>query len=108
MAPNPTTDLEQRFRDERERLRHQLAELEAGSPEALDVDHGFADSGQVAAELSEAQALAHSLRDQIKHLDEALAAIATGDYGRCEVCGGDIGEARLEAMPATRRCIQHA
>jgi RNA polymerase-binding transcription factor DksA len=108
VAQNPTTDLEQRFHEERERLRHQLAELESGSDEALDFDEGFADSGQVAAELGEAQALAHSLREQIQHLDDALAAIAAGDYGRCEVCGGDIGEARLEAMPATRRCIQHA
>ncbi|HSL57819.1 MAG TPA: TraR/DksA C4-type zinc finger protein [Acidimicrobiales bacterium] len=108
MPDQRETDLSQRFVEERDHLRHQLAELEAGSAESLDFDDGFADSGQVAAEQGEAQALAHSLRDQIRDLDAAIAAIAEGSYGRCEVCGGEIGEARLEAMPATRRCIAHA
>ena len=31
-----------------------------------------------------------------------------GTYGKCETCGEEIAEARLEAMPATRYCINHA
>jgi DnaK suppressor protein len=41
-------------------------------------------------------------RDQ---LDEALRRLDEGLYGLCEECGGDIGEARLKALPFARRCI---
>ncbi len=31
-----------------------------------------------------------------------------GTYGLCEVCGGVIPEARLEARPMSTRDVQHA
>lgn len=34
--------------------------------------------------------------------------LAAGTYGRCEACGAQIGEERLDALPATRTCIRHA
>jgi RNA polymerase-binding transcription factor DksA len=41
-------------------------------------------------------------------VDDALAKLDNGTYGRCESCGGPIGDARLEAMPAARLCISCA
>ncbi|MDQ3307686.1 MAG: TraR/DksA C4-type zinc finger protein [Actinomycetota bacterium] len=38
----------------------------------------------------------------------AEAKIDEGSYGRCDVCGEDIGAARLEARPWATRCIDHA
>ena len=38
----------------------------------------------------------------------ALGRLEDGTYGSCEVCGVAIAPARLEAMPATRYCINHA
>lgn len=38
-------------------------------------------------------------------IDAALARIADGSYGQCEVCGGAIGRDRLRALPAIRRCV---
>jgi len=38
-------------------------------------------------------------------IDAALARIADGSYGQCEVCGGAIGRDRLRALPAVRRCV---
>jgi RNA polymerase-binding transcription factor DksA len=92
---------------EREHLRAQLGELGSG-PEGLSFDENFADSGQVAAEQGEAKVLAASLRDQLDDVERALAKLDDSRYGLCEVCGREIAEARLEAMPATRFCIDHA
>jgi len=93
---------------ERVRLEGQLDHLADGRDESAEFDEGFADSGQVAAEKGEARSLANSLREQLDDVQAALAALDEGRYGLCEVCGEAIADARLEAMPTTRRCIQHA
>ncbi len=95
--------------DEREQLRRQLDDLGAnGGDNGMTFDENFADSGQVAAEQGETRMLAASLRDQLGDVDHALAKMEAGSYGTCERCGVEITEARIEAMPATRYCIQHA
>jgi RNA polymerase-binding transcription factor DksA len=88
---------------ERAHLSEQLAAIEG-----TDFDENFADSGQVAAEQGEAMTLAGSLKDQLDDVEGALAKLDEGTYGRCEVCEQPIGDARLEAMPAARFCIDHA
>lgn len=93
---------------EREHLRAQLGELVPGTEASLTFDENFADSGQVAAEQGEAQALAGPLLVQLADIEAALAKLDDGSYGTCETCGDPIAEARLEAMPATRFCITHA
>jgi len=90
---------------ERERLWGQLTEL---GVERDSFDEGFADSGQVTAERGEVDALASTLLENMKDVDDALAKLEQGTYGRCEVCGKPIAEARLEAMPSARTCIEHA
>ena len=92
---------------ERDRLSRQLAAL-GGGTNGSDLDHNFADSGQVAAEVGEARSLAGSLEDQLAAVQEALDRIDGGTYGLCESCGEPIGDARLEAMPETRWCIRCA
>ena len=43
---------------------------------------------------------------EIVEIDAALARIANGTYGTCEVCGGAIGRDRLRALPEVRRCVR--
>ena len=93
---------------ERAQLHTQLGELVPGRDTSLTFDENFADSGQVAAELGEAQALAGPLLGQLADVEAALAKLDDGTYGHCERCGDPIADARLEAMPHTRFCIQHA
>jgi len=52
--------------------------------------------------------LAADLQEALSDVDDALRRIADGTYGRCERCGNPISEARLEAMPAARRCLDCA
>ncbi len=41
----------------------------------------------------------------LREIDEALARIEDGSYGRCEACESWIRKVRLQAMPHTRLCI---
>lgn len=91
---------------ESERLRAQIVQL--GGEGDLSYDENFADSGQVAAEQGESKALLNQLGDQLRETLRALAKFDDDSYGLCERCGQPIAEPRLEAMPATRYCIEHA
>ena len=92
---------------EREHLAAQIDALEPGRTDSQ-VDDNFADSGQVAAEQGENQALAAQLRTELEEVERALTKLDDGTYGRCEVCDEPIAPARLEAMPSARFCITHA
>jgi RNA polymerase-binding transcription factor DksA len=92
--------------DERDRLEAQIASLQPGGASAF--DDNFADSGQVAAEQGENKVLASQLRSELEEVERALRKLDDGTYGKCETCGEPIAAPRLEAMPATRFCIQHA
>ncbi len=97
------TDLEH----ERDDLRERIDELDTeGSDHTF--DENFADSGQVQAEHNEHLTLAASLQEQLDDIERALARIDDGSYGTCEVCGAEIDDARLEAIPAATHCIDHA
>jgi DnaK suppressor protein len=62
----------------------------------------------IAFELSQASALLRSSSAGLAEVDAALERLAAGTYGSCTVCGGLIGEGRLEARPWTPYCIAHA
>lgn len=40
------------------------------------------------------------------HIEEALARIEDGSYGKCERCEQKIGMERLKALPHARLCIE--
>jgi RNA polymerase-binding transcription factor DksA len=93
---------------ERARLLAQLDELGFGPNGSLTYDTNFADSSQVTAERGEAERLASDLQESLDDVDNALERLAGGTYGICERCGNAISEARLEAMPTARRCLDCA
>lgn len=43
--------------------------------------------------------------DQLRLVDRAIARLDEGHYGRCEVCGEQIPEARLEVIPWAETCV---
>jgi DnaK suppressor protein len=70
-----------------------------------------ADFSEQAVELQNEEtmvALDAQLVQDAKDLQDALARLDNGQYGRCESCGESIDERRLEALPATRYCIDCA
>ena len=47
-----------------------------------------------------------SVDAELAEVAAALGRLEAGTYGRCEICGRDIAEGRLEAMPAARYCVE--
>ena len=42
---------------------------------------------------------------ELADVEHALDRLENGGYGTCEACGRSIDDARLEAQPATRFCV---
>ena len=103
MAEDLQADVRASLEEEREQLRGQLQELGG-----VTYDENFADSGQVAAEQGENRALVNQLEETLADVERALQKLDEGTYGVCESCGKPIAEARLEAMPASKLCIDCA
>ncbi len=108
MDTTTLTALRAELEQEREVLVRRLADLGWRGGEEPAFDEGFADSGQVAAEKGENRVLANQLQDTLEDVDRALRKMDEDRFGVCEDCGGPIAEPRLEAMPATRWCIDCA
>lgn len=94
--------------EDRRHLLAQIDELTVGGEVDLEYDADFADRGQVASEQGENRSLADAFESQLAQVERALARLDDGTYGTCSVCGSEIGADRLEAIPATDRCIEHA
>lgn len=71
-------------------------------------EEGFADSGQVTEQRSEALAQIEQARSRLQQVDEALERMDDGSYTTCIECGNEINPARLEARPLSIRCVDCA
>ena len=102
---DPVVDYRALLEEERTSLSHQLAELGFGDAGGLKYDPNFADSSQVTAERGEAGALAGELTEAARRGRGGHRPAGRRHLRPCERCGQPIAPARLEAMPAARRCI---
>jgi len=103
---------------EKERLEGLVREREAegvGTQSETDqiselssLDQHQGDIGTETFEREKDFSLLEQLEAEIGDLDAALRKIDDGTYGTCEVCGKQIEAERLEAVPGTRTCIEHA
>ncbi len=50
-------------------------------------------------------ALDHEGQVELRQIRQALTRLEAGEYFNCALCGGEIGEARLKAIPHTSLCI---
>lgn len=84
-------------------------ESETGSISELSSnDQHQGDLGSETFEREKDFSLLEQLEAEIGDLDAALCKVEEGTYGICEICGKEIAPERLEAMPGTRTCIDHA
>ena len=44
----------------------------------------------------------------VEKINSALDAMEEGTYGKCAVCGVEIPKGRLDAIPTTLTCVEHA
>jgi RNA polymerase-binding transcription factor DksA len=112
-----TQHFKKKLEAEKERLKAQMNTVGRSNPnvpdewEPLPVEGGTESDPVDQAE----QVISHEsntaiLADLEAHYDAVCAAlerIEKGTYGKCEVCGKTIEEARLEADPSASTCIAH-
>ena len=112
------TDLaRQRLADERERLTgvratfddEGLTEQSANDSvgELSSYDQHQADMGTETFEREKDLSILEQVEAELADVEHALRRLDEGTYGTCEVCGKVIPEERLEALPATRLCLEH-
>ena len=95
---------------ELERLREDLAKVES-EMDALIKDGGEgagddqADAGNKTFEREHEMSLLINARDMVIQTERAIDRIDNKSYGVCEVCGNQIGKARLEVFPRATLCM---
>jgi RNA polymerase-binding protein DksA len=113
---NVSTD---HFRDalvaERKRVQHALDVLHQENSTSVDDELGEVGSnsiddhpGDVATETHDREldyGLEENAEAVLNEIEAALTRIEDGTYGKCEICGRDIDEGRLEARPWATLCI---
>ena len=102
--------LRQTLVDRKAELEVELGRLTAPPTTGAAVSFGkrVGDGTTEAVERLSTTATARSIAHSIEDIDRALVKIDDGSYGKCDVCGNDIGVARLDALPAASRCVECA
>lgn len=107
--------IERQLRQERSDLSEALAHVNDALSRARSedgelsvVDQHIADIA-TDTELRELDVIQRQMiEDRMLLLDDALERIAGGRFGRCVVCDRQIAPGRLEALPWTPYCLDHA
>ena len=94
----------------RERILRAAADLAAddlgpGEINSAAGDQHLADHASDLVDLEVDQSLGENADNVIAEIDDALWRIEDGTYGTCAVCGAEIPEERLEAVPYATLCL---
>ena len=105
----------QRLADERDRLvgvrttfdeEHLSDQSESDSlGEISSYDQHQADLGTETFEREKDLSILEQVEAELADVEHALRRLDDGTYGTCEACGKVIDDARLEALPAARFCL---
>lgn len=103
------TRLEQE-RTRLEGLREGFDDLNSESEEASlgelsSMDQHQADVGTETFNRERDLSILENVEAELADIEHAIHRLDDGSYGTCEACGKSIDDARLEAMPAARFCL---
>lgn len=91
-----------------ESTKASIARLVESRSSADGDDEHDPEGATIATQFSESSALLDHARQHLDQVNAALARVADGTYGRCELCSGQIPLGRLEARPHTVYCVRCA
>lgn len=94
-----------------EALLMAASRLQAGAQEAQERELSSSDQhpAELATETIEReldQSVVLHVQMELTEVEAAAAKLEAGTYGLCEACAKPISDARLEALPAARYCIE--
>ena len=101
-----------RLLEERARVMNEIEELDVDLSKSLEDSSGESPNDQHMAEAAGATlereidlTLQDNARATLAKIDKALHKIDDDTYGRCDGCGKQIGEGRLEIAPYAALCV---
>lgn len=100
-----------RLTEERARLTSTIRALETEAElDVIEAAPEREDAGLALSDAETAEATASMELRQLREVESALTRLRTDPehYGRCVVCGSEIGASRLELLPWAQKCITHA
>lgn len=103
-TPSRLSSLQEKLLQERERLLKEISVKR--SPGEVSSHGDLVDQSANFSEQETMLGLAEHDRQLLKDLEYALAMIQEGTYGICSMCGDEIPEARLMAMPTAKFCLK--
>ena len=86
-------------------LERDFGGIVAAARDAGTDDEHDPEGATLAFERQHVAALADAAREDLAEIEAALARLADGSYGTCQVCGARISAERLAARPAARACV---
>jgi RNA polymerase-binding protein DksA len=93
----------------REQLTHRIAAIDSDVHHRKEpVEKDFAEQVTQRENDDVLGAIDVESQQTVRLIDAALARIKNGTYGICSVCGEEIAEKRLEALPYATTCIKCA
>ncbi len=106
MTPDTADVLEHR----RAEILAQLGVLETrpGDQGSISFGKRVGEGTSMAVDRLSQVAVHDKLQVTLADVDRASAKLDEGSYGRCDVCGEEIGAERLEALPWAVRCVRDA
>jgi DnaK suppressor protein len=103
--------------ERRERLQATIRHHDIGGSSLLDetgelmsssADNHLADTASATFERELDEGLEEDAERQLREVEAALDRLEDGTYGTCAVCGKEIPEGRLEAIPWATLCVDDA
>lgn len=100
--------LQSHFQSYDEQDRRLGESLRVSTGELSSADNHPGDLGTETFERGRDLAINETLNSELEQIQEAFERIDKGTYGVCDECGQEIPYERLEALPFTKYCIEHA
>jgi RNA polymerase-binding transcription factor DksA len=93
-----------RLQEIREGILREGSGADAGG-ELSTIDQHPGDLGSETFEHEKNLSVLEQVSDELLQIEAALHRLEQGTYGTCQACGRKIADERLEALPATRFCV---
>lgn len=102
----PLDDIREKLLTQRRNLLRQVAQIEAELPRLEpDVESRVQAQGEGESLVQLLNRLDERIQAEIEVIDRALVKLETTQYGRCEQCGQNIPQSRLEVVPVADMCL---
>ena len=92
------------IRDDLQREQEEATSETSGELSSFDQHPG--DSGTETFEMEKNVSLLEQVEYELTEIEAAFHRLERGEYGICQADGRPIGDARLDALPATRFCVE--